>query len=148
MVAVAKQVSIGGLDTEHDRNAEKKAARRWRFLLWEAIQSFVESYIDVENGLKQYDGCAYRLSEHWDELGRPVSAQALKNALLDQNRNNFRLEWAYWFASQDQDIAKLLAMQVKPKKTAEDRCNDWEAVIRARYSHREAEKIIREVMGR
>jgi hypothetical protein len=147
MVAVLKQVSIGGLETETDRNAERKAARSWRFQLWEAMRSFVESYIDVENGLKQYDGCAFRLSEHWDELGRPVSAQALKNALLDLNRNNFRLEWAFWFAAQDQDIAKLLAMQVKPKRTADDINKAWEAKIRSRYSHKEAEKIIREVMG-
>lgn len=144
--ATRKQVEIGGLSTEHDRKLETEATYVWREQLWSAMRSFVESYID--GGLKKHDAVAYRLNQIWEPKGRPVTAGALKNALEDVNRNNFRLEWAYWFASQDEDIAKLLGCKVKPKKTAEDRLADWEAVIRARYSHKEAEKIIREVMSR
>lgn len=142
-----KQVEIGGLDTEDDRKAEANANYAWRDALWAAMRSFVESYID--GSLKKYDAVAHRLNEIWEPAGRPVTSGALKNALAPDanaaNRNNFRLEWAYWFATHDEDIAKLLGCKVKPKKTAEDRCGDWERVIRARYSHKEAEKIIREV---
>lgn len=140
-----KQVEIGGLDTERDRKLETEACYVWREQLWSAMRSFVESYIDADCHLKKHDGVAYRLNQIWESKGRPVTAGALKNALEDANRNNFRLEWAYWFATQDEEIARLLGCKVKPKKTAEDRCNDWERVIRARYSHKEAEKMIREV---
>lgn len=147
MVAAAKlsspQTMIGGLSTDQDLLNEKKAAHLWRTELWWAMRSFVESYIDAENGMKKYDGCAFRLNQHWEELGRPVTPGALKNALEDSNRNNFRLEWAFWFASQDQDVAKILARHIKPAKTVEQYNADLEAEVRETLSHKEAEKVIR-----
>lgn len=124
MVAAARQVEIGGLATPTEQSNEVEAAREWRGALWPAIRSFVEGYIDAENGLKKYDGCAYRLNAIWEDFGRPVTSGALKQALLDAERNNFRLEWVFWFASQDADIAKILAQHVKPEKTAEQLLSD------------------------
>jgi hypothetical protein len=150
MVALAKprQTAIGGLDSEQDRVNEAGATYVWREQIWAAMTSFVESYIDAENGLKKHDGVAFRLNQIWEEKGRPVTGGALKNALKDENRNNFRLEWSFWFASQDEEIARLLGCKTKPNKTAEQLNADWEAVIRETFSHREAEKLIRKVKAR
>lgn len=148
MVAAPKQVAIGGLDTSHEQELEVEATYKWRDLLWSAMRTFVLSYIDAENGLKGYDGCAFRLSKQWDKKGRPVSAQGLKNALEDSNRNNFRLEWAYWFASQDAEIAELLARHVKPTKTPEQFNQDLIAVMRKYLAHKLVEQIEREARAR
>ncbi len=148
MVAVAKQVEIGGLDTDRDRAIEKETAYVWREQLWSAMRSFVECYIDADNGLKKHDGCAYRLNEQWESKGRPVSPGALKNALEDQSRNNFRLEWAFWFGSQSAEVAALLARHVRPAKTAEERLADLEAELREELSHKRAEAVMRRARTR
>lgn len=146
MVAAPKQVSIGGLGTETDESDDIEAARVWRAQLWSALRMFVETYVD-SSGLKKYDGCAHRLNKIWEDEGRPVTAGALRNALAPTadaaNRNNFRLEWAYWFASQDQDVARLLGMHVKPEKTAEQLLNDQETAMREVLTHKQVEQIKR-----
>lgn len=151
MVAVLKQVAIGGLDTEADEVAEIEATRVWRAELWSAMRMFVETYID-SSGLKKYDGCAHRLNKIREDEGRPVTAGALKNALAadpaSANRNNFRLEWAYWFAARCPDIAALLARHVRPKKTGDERAADIEAEVRETLSHKEAEKLFRRARAR
>jgi hypothetical protein len=143
MVASARQVSIGGLDADRDLAIDKKANHTWREELWSTMRVFVESYIDAENGLKKHDGCAFRLNQIWEEKGRPVTGGALKNALEDSNRNNFRLEWAFWFASQDQDIARLLGMHVKPEKTPEQLLADQETAMREVLTHKQVEQVKR-----
>lgn len=141
--AALKQVEIGGLDSRNDEDESIKAGRLWRGELWLALLSFAESYVDAETGLKKYDGCAYRLNKRWEDEGRPVTGGALKNAIKDDNRNNFRLEWAFWFAEQSAEIAELLARKVKPKKTAEQRLADSDDEIRATLSHKQAEAFFR-----
>lgn len=140
-----KQVEIGGLDSERDETLSAEAGYVWRAELWSALRSFVESYIDAENGLKKYDGCAYRLNKRWEPLphGRPVTAGALKQALTDSERNNFRLEWAYWFAEQNEDIAKLLGCQVKPAKTTEQLFDDFLAELGEELAHKRIQAALR-----
>lgn len=147
MVAVAKQVAIGGLDSDLDETKESEAAGVWREQLWSAMRLFVESYVDT-NGLAKYDGCAYRMNKIWEPKGRPVTAGALKNALLDSNRNNFRLEWADWFAARSPEVADLLARRVKPTQTDGEYARALEAEIRETLSHREAEKLFRRARAR
>lgn len=115
--STAKQIEIGGLDSERDETLSIEAGYVWREQLWSAMRSFVESYVDVETGLKKHEGCAYRLNKRWEDKGRPVTAGSLKQALADAERNNFRLEWAYWFGEQSPDVAALLGRHVKPQKT-------------------------------
>jgi len=145
MVAAAKQVAIGGLDTEAEQTAEAGANYTWREQLWSAMRMFVETYID--GNLKKYDAVAHRLNKIWEPAGRSVSPGALKNSLaadpVSANRNNFRLEWAFWFASQDQDIARLLGMHIKPEKTAEQLLDDQEAAMREVLTHKQVEQIKR-----
>jgi hypothetical protein len=148
MVASAKQVSIGGLDTEREQKLDAEANYVWREQLWSAMRTFVECYIDAENGLKKHDGCAFRLNKIWEPKGRAVTGGALKNALEDASRNNFRLEWAYWFASQDQDVARLLGMHVKPEKNAEQLLADTEAEMREVFTHKQVEQIKRRARTR
>lgn len=143
MVAAAKQAVIGGLDTEDDETREIEAAGVWREQLWSAMRSFVETYVDT-NGLKKHDGCAFRMNKIWERKGRPVTAGALRNALEDANRNNFRLEWVDWFAARSPEVAELVARRVKPAKTKDDYIAALESVIRERLSHKEAEKWLRD----
>jgi len=147
MVAVAKQVSIGGLDTDKAEAQATEAARNWRGQLWSAMRSFVETYVDA-NGLKKYDGCAFRLNEQWEEMGRPVTPGALKQALLDAERNNFRAEWLFWFASECEEVAELMARKAKPPKTDAQYAKDLEDGIRANLAHKLAEKVIREARAK
>jgi hypothetical protein len=145
MVTASKQVEIGGLTPETDEQLEIEAEYRWRDELWSAIRTFIIGYIDAGTGLKGYDGCAYRLNKRWDPLphGRPVSPAVLRAALHNGERNNFRLEWIYWFAAQSQEIAELLARHVRPVKTAEERLADLEAELREELSHKRAEAVLR-----
>lgn len=148
MAALAKQVSIGGLDSKSEEDESIKASKGWRKELWLALWYFAEGYVCAETGLKKYDGCAYHLNKRWEDEGRPVTGGALKNAIKDENRNNFRLEWAFWFAEQSAEIAELLARKVKPKKTAEQRLADTDDEIRATLSHKQAEAFFRRRDGR
>lgn len=143
MPAAPKQVEIGGLDSDDDETLSIKAGYRWRTELWLAIRMFAESYVDAEAKLNKYDGCAYRLNKRWEDEGRPVTGGALKNAVKDENRNNFRLEWVFWFAEQSAEIAELLARKVKPKKTPEQRLADNDDEIRATLSPKQAEAFFR-----
>jgi hypothetical protein len=148
MVAVAKQASFGGLDNDQQRIADTEASYTWREQLWSAMRLFVETYVDIENGLKKYDGCAFRLNKIWEDKGRPVTAGALKQALTDSDRNNFRLEWADWFASQDVDVATLLARRVKAAQTKDEYIAALETEIRDTLSHRQAEALLRRARSR
>lgn len=143
MVAVSKQIEIGGLVSEEDEEAEIAAEKVWRAELWGALKVFVAGYIDARTGLKGYEGCAFHLNKRWADEGRPVTAMGLRQALADAERNNFRLEWAYWFASQSAEVAELLARHVKPKKTPAERLADTDDEIRATLSHKQAEAFFR-----
>lgn len=147
MVAVARQAVIGGLDTERDDELSIEANLRWRDELWSAIRTFIIGYVDA-NGLKGYDACAFRLSKIWEPEGRGVGAAVLRASLSkDCERNNFRLEWAFWFADQDQDIAALLARKLRPAKTEAELRADLEAEVRDEYP-KQAERLIRRARAR
>lgn len=152
MVAVskqyAKQVELGGLEDPAEDEAEIEAGYIWREQLWSAMRSFVAGYI--AGGQKGYDAAAAALDKRWGAKGkdRPVSASALRAALHDSERNNFRAEWLDWFAARDRDIADLMARRVKPTKTAEDRIADLEAEVREALSHKAAEQLFRKARGR
>lgn len=148
MVAVPKQASFGGMATESAVVKQTGGAHVWREELWAAIKSFVETYIDAENGLKKYDGCAYRLNQQWEEKGRPVTGGALKQALHDADRNNFRAEWLFWFACESEEVAEIMARKSKPAKTAEQYAKDLEDTIRSYLSHKQAERCIREARAK
>jgi hypothetical protein len=148
MAAIAKQASFGGLDTETNTAKATEAAYTWREQLWSAMRLFVETYVDLENGLKKYEGCAFRLNKIWEEKGRPVTAGALKQALTDADRNNFRLEWADWFASQDSEVAALLGRRVKPQQTKDEYIAALEAEVRDTLSHRQAEALLKRARSR
>lgn len=148
VAAVARQASFGGLDSHAELALAKEANLLWRDQLWSAIRVFALGYVDAELGLKSYAGCAYRLNQVWEDEGRPVTEGVLKASLSNNcERNNFRLEWAYWFADQDQDIAALLARKVKPTKTEAELRADLEAEIREEYP-KQAEKLIRKARSR
>lgn len=143
-----KQVELGGLENAAEEQAEIEAGYLWRETLYSAMRSFVAGY--VAHGQKGYDACAAALDKRWGERGRPVSASALRSALNDVERNNFRLEWANWFAARSPEIADLLARRVKPAKpakTAEERLADLEAEIRSELPKR-ADAVIRNARAR
>lgn len=141
MVAAAKQIEIGGLDSETERKQEKKDCYLWREELWQLMDAFVETYSD--GNLRKHDAVAFRLNQIWEPKGRPVTPGALKNALEDVNRNNFRLEWAYWFASQDEDIARLLGCKAKPAKTLEQYFDDFISELGKDLAHRHIQAALR-----
>lgn len=145
MVAVAKQISIGGLETETDDELEIEAGYVWREQLWSAMRSFVAGYI--AGGQKGYDAAAAALDKRWGSRGRSVSASTLRAALADSERNYFRAEWLDWFAARDTDIANLVARRVKPTKTEAELRADLEAEIREEYP-KQAEKLIRRARAR
>jgi hypothetical protein len=144
MAAAMTQTEFGGTKTQVDAALQLEASRKWRALLWSAIKTFCIGYLDLETGLKGYDGCAYRLNEIWEDDGRPVTGGALRSSLHDSERNNFRLEWIDWFAAQDREIADLVAHRVKPAKTDRQYASDLEDVIRSEHSHKRAEAMIRQ----
>lgn len=131
MKATARQIAIGGLEDAAEEQREIEAGYLWREQLWSAMRQFVDSYL--ANGQRGYDAAAAALDKRWGEKGRPVSASALRAALHDHERNNFRAEWLDWFAARSPEIADLMARRVKPVKTAEERLADLEAEIRETY---------------
>jgi hypothetical protein len=146
MVAVPKQIELGGLDDEREEQAEIEADYLWREQLWSALRQFVAGY--MAGGLKGYDAVAAALDKRWGAKGRPVSASALRSALNDVERNNLRAEWLAWFARRDPDIAALLARQVRPAKTDAERLADLEAELRDVLSHKQAETVLRRARAR
>jgi len=110
------------------------------------MRAFVAGYLGT-NGQRGYDAVAAELDRRWGPKGRPVSASILRSALQDVERNNFRLEWADWFAARDADIANLLARRVKPVKTAEEELADLKAEIYAEMPRR-ADALIRRARAR
>lgn len=48
MVALSKQVAIGGLDDPRDELAEIEAGYVWREELYSAIRLFIAGYIDAK----------------------------------------------------------------------------------------------------
>jgi hypothetical protein len=144
--AAPKQLALGDLQTEAEEAAEIEAGYLWRAALWGSMRQFVIGYIGP-NGLKGYDAAAAALDKRWGPHGRGVSASALRAALLDSDRNNFRLEWADWFAARSPEIAELMARRVKPVKSAEERLADLEAEIRAELPKR-ADAVIRNSRAR
>lgn len=146
MVTAAKQLAIGGLDEEREIGAEIEAGYLWREQLWSAMRQFAANYVSA-SGLKGYDAVAAELDRRWGPKGRPVSASVLRAALMDVERNNFRLEWADWFAARDPEIAALLGRRVKPEKTPEQELADLKAEIAAELPRR-ADAIIRKARTR
>lgn len=148
MVALVKQTEFGGTLTDRDEELEIEAGYAWRDQLWSSIRTFIIGFIDIRTGLKGYDGCSYHLNKRWEPKGRSVTAGALRSALHDSERNNFRAEWLDWFAAQDRDIADLLARRVKPIKTDAERIADLEAELREELSHKRAEAVLRRARAR
>lgn len=147
MVALSKQIELGGLRTDKDEDLAIEANKKWREELWSAIRIFIIGYVDT-SGLKGYDACAYRLSKIWEPEGRGVGSGVLRASLSkDCERNNFRLEWAFWFADQDQDIAALLARKLKPTKTDRQEREDLETELRDEFP-KQAEKVIKRARAR
>lgn len=146
MVAIPKQIAMGGLEDPADDDAEIEAGYIWREQLWSAMRSFVAGYI--AGGLRGYDAAAAALDKRWGVKGRPVSASSLRAALHDAERNNFRGEWLDWFAARDPDVADLMARRVKPSKTPEERIADLEAALREELSHKAAERVLRMARAR
>jgi hypothetical protein len=140
VVAVSKQILIGGLEDQAEVEAEIEAGYIWREALYSAMRTFVASY--MSNGLRGYDACAAELDRRWGAKGRPVAASALRSALNDVERNNFRAEWMDWFACRCPDVANLMARRVKPIKTDAERLADLEAEIREELPKR-ADAVIR-----
>lgn len=145
MVAAAKQIAIGGLEDPADELAEIEAGYLWREQLWSAMRQFVAGY--MSGGLRGYDAAAAELDRRWGPKGRPVSASALRSALNDVERNNFRLEWGDWFAARSPEIADLMARRVKPIKTDAELLRDLEAELRAEMPRR-ADAVIRKARAR
>jgi hypothetical protein len=146
MVAASRQIALGGLNRDDEEQAEVEAGYIWREQLWSTMRQFVSSY--MSGGLKGYDACAAELDRRWGAKGRPVSASALRSALHDVERNNFRAEWLDWFAARSQEVADLMARRVKPAKTAEERLADLEAEMREELSHKRAEAVLRRARSR
>lgn len=146
MVAASNQIALGGMLSDAEEQAEIEAGYIWREQLWSAMRQFVAGYLS--GGLKGYDACAAELDRRWGPKGRPVSASALRSALHDVERNNFRAEWLDWFAARSEDVANLLARRVKPIKTAEERLADLEAEVREELSHKRAEAVLRKARAR
>lgn len=140
MKAAAKQLALGTLQTDAEEMAEINAGYTWREALFGAMRMFVESY--MEGGLRGYDAAAAALDRRWGPKGRPVSASALRSALHDVERNNFRLEWGDWFAARSPEIAELMGRRVKPTKTPEQMIADLEAEIRE-SNPKHADQMIR-----
>lgn len=148
MVA-AKQIAMIGLEDPAEEEAEIEAGFVWREQLWSAMRRFCETYkAEERSGIKRYDAVAAELDRRWGRKGRPVSASVLKAALYDAERNNFRLEWVDWFARRDEDIARLIAQQVKPEKTPEQELEDLKAELREELSHKRAEQVLRRARAR
>jgi hypothetical protein len=145
MAAVSKQIMIGGLEDVAEVEAEIEAGYIWREALYSAMRTFVASY--SAHGLRGYDACAAELDRRWGPKGRPVAASALRSALNDVERNNFRVEWADWFACRSPDVAELMARRVKPIKTLEERLADLEAELRETYP-KHADGVIRKARAR
>lgn len=146
MVAVGKQIALGGLESQDEEDAEIEAGYIWREQLWSAMRQFVAGYI--AGGMKGYDAVAAALDKRWGAKGRPVSASALRSALHDVERNNFRAEWLDWFACRSEDVAELMARRVKPIKTDKERLADLEAELREVLSHKQAEQVLRKARAR
>ena len=145
MVAAPKQIAMGGLEDPTEDEAEIEAGYIWRESMWSAMRQFVASY--MSGGLKGYDAVAAALDKRWGLKGRPVSASALRSALHDVERNNFRLEWADWFAARCPDIAALMGRRVKPLKTPEQELEDLRNEIRETYP-KHADGVIRKARTR
>lgn len=148
MVAAKRQIEMGGLADESEELLAIEAEKRMRFELWSAIRTFVIGFIDVRTGLKGYDACAYYLNKRWESEGRPVTPAALRSALHDAERNNFRAEWLFWFAGECAEVADILARKAKPAKTDAERIADLEAEIREHLSHKQAETLLRKARAR
>jgi len=146
MVAASKQIALGGLQTQDEDESEIEAGYLWREQLWSTMRQFVSSY--MAGGLKGYDAVAAELDRRWGAKGRPVSASALRSALHDVERNNFRAEWLDWFACRSEDVAELMARRVKPAKSDKERLADLEAELREVLSHKQAEAVLRKARTR
>lgn len=127
-------------ERERDEQLEIEAGYRWRDELWSAIRTYAITY--------GYDRCAADLDRRWSPLGRPVSPSALRAALHDAERNNFRAEWLDYFAARDERVADVLARRVKPEKTDRQALDDLEAEMRAELSHTRAEAVLRRARAR
>jgi len=148
MVAVAKQIVMGGLEDPQEVEERLKAHRVWRAQLWGALRVFVAGYsVGTGLGQKGYNACAAELDRIWGPEGRPVSASQLRAALEDSERNNFRLEWIDWFAAMDSDIAAIMAHRARGPKSDKEELEDLRAEVRETYP-KHSEQVIRRARAR
>lgn len=140
MAVAAKQMGLVGID-EDEEAAEIEAENLWREELFAACRQCARD-------LGGYEVTAAALDRRWGPKGRPVSASLLRAALNDAERNYFRGEWLAFFKSKSEDVAKILAAGVKPKKTPEELLSDLEAELREELSHKRVEQIIRKARAR
>lgn len=153
-VAVLKQIALPDLENDAEREREEAEERAeihagfmWRTELWEVMRTFVASYVG-KKGSRGYDAAAAELDKRWAPHGRPVAGSALRAALNDSERNNFRAEWLDWFAARSPEVARLMARRVKPQKTDAELLADLEAEVREELSHRRAEAVLRKARTR
>lgn len=127
--------------TDAEEQAEIEAGYIWREQLWSVMRQFVAGYL--AGGLKGYDAVAAELDRRWGPKGRPVSASALRSALHDVERNNFRAEWLDWFACRSEDVAALMGKRVKPEKTDKQLLEDLVAELGEDLSHKRIHAALR-----
>lgn len=139
MVASA-QTKLAGIDADEEA-AEIEAENLWREELFNACRQCVRD-------LGGYEPCAAALDRRWGPKGRPVSASLLRAGLNDAERNYFRGEWLAFFKGKSEDVAKILAAGVKPKKTPEELLRDLENELREELSHKSAERLLRKARAR
>jgi hypothetical protein len=145
-MAAVGQMKLVGIDSDEEQ-AEIDAEVAWRTELFAACRQAVKD-------LGGNEVVAAALDRRWGtqpcgkELGRPVSASLLRAALNDAERNYFRGEWLSFFKSKNEDVARIMAGGIKPKKTAEDLLSDLEAELREELSHKRVEQIVRRARAR
>lgn len=92
---------------------DKYRARMYSERLLAAIREVAE-----RQGYKQ---TADELDQIYGELGHPVSASLLANALNDRERNYWRGEWIPYFAKRSPLVASIVAESTKTPLTAEQK---------------------------
>lgn len=126
---------------DSDEDLEIEADYIWREALYSAARAVVRE-------IGGYEVVANALDKRWGPKGRPVSATLLRSSLNDVERNNARVEWFAYLGRRSPDVAVLMARQIKPVKTAEERLADLEAEIRDELSHKSAERVLRRARAR
>lgn len=131
------QLAIGGLEDRAEEADELDAEALLREELWGALRAIARELT--------YEVCAAELDKRWGPKGRPVSASLLRAALNDTERNNFRLEWVFWFAKKSELIAELvleIGGRGRARKKPENELRDLKELMRRELGS-VANKLIR-----